>query len=271
MNGKKQVKLLKKVSGLIKRLGYSRFLHKYGPKKYDLKIYLSYLLIKHFCKLSYRRTVKLLDLLGFECPSKSSLQYNLKKIPINLWHEALKLSSGEFHHIIAIDSTGISRRNPSYHYLKKINGHLPKIPVKVSIAFDTRRKKFCAGKIRVLPAHDIKDVKCLVNQTKPNILVADKAYDANWVHEYCYKRNIETHIPIRKNGKVRHKNMSRRNIAAKHFRKRTYNRRSLAETAMFCLKQKYGSSVSSKSARTIKADLFGRMLCHNLFGTVSMI
>ena len=40
-------------------------------------------------------------------------------------------------------------------------------------------------------------------------------------------------------------------MAAKKFRKRTYNRRSLAETGMFCFKQKYGSSVSSKSAKTI--------------------
>lgn len=268
---KKEKKLINKVKHLLKRLGFPRFLHKYGPKKYELHIHLSTLLIRHFCQLSYRRVAKLLDLLGFECPSKSTLQYNSKKIPIVLWNQALKLSSGGLHHIIAIDSTGLSRTNPSYHYLRRIDGKIPKCYAKLSIAFDTRKKKFCAGKIRVLPAHDIKDIKYLVRQSQPNIVVADKAYDANWVHEFCFEQGIETHIPLRKWGKPRFGNMSKRMIAAKKFRKRTYNRRSLAETAMFCLKQKYGISVSSKSAKTIKADLYGRMLCHNLFGMSGMI
>lgn len=268
---KKEIKLVKKVKRLLKKLRCPRFLHKFGPKTYEFYEHLIALLIRHFCKLSYRRVVKLLDLLGMRCPSKSALQYTSKKLPTFLWNKAIELSSGGMHYIVAIDSTGISRTNPSYHYLRRINGTLPKIPVKLSTAFDTRKKKFCAGKVRVLPAHDIKDIKFLVKQSKPKIIVADKAYDANWVHEFCVERNVEAHIPLRKWGKPKHKNMSPRMIAAKKFRKKTYNRRSLAETSMFCLKQKYGASVSSKSAKTIKADLYGRMLCHNLFGAFKMI
>ncbi|MBU1245734.1 MAG: IS5 family transposase [Nanoarchaeota archaeon] len=268
---KKEIKLVKKVKRLLKRLRCPRFLHRFGPKIYELYEHLLALLIRHFCKLSYRRVVKLLDLFGIRCPSKSALQYTAKKLPTSLWNKAIELTSGGMHYIVAIDSTGISRTNPSYHYLRRINGQLPKIPVKLSTAFDTRKKKFCAGKVRVLPAHDIKDIKFLLKQSNPNILVADKAYDANWVHEFCFEHNIEAHIPLRNYGKPKHKNMSFRMMAAKKFRKRTYNRRSLAETGMFCLKQKYGSSVSSKSAKTIKADLYGRMLCHNLFGAFRMI
>lgn len=262
---KKEVKLINKVKRLLKRLGYPRFLHKFGPKKYELYIHLGALLIRHFCQLSYRRIVKLLNLLGFNCPSKSALQYNAERVPVNLWSQALSITSGGLHHIVAIDSTGFSRSNPSYHYIKKIDGRLPKTPIKLSIAFDTKKKKFCAGKIRVLPAHDIKDFKYLAKQSKPNIIVADKAYDANWLHEYCCKNNIEAHIPIRDYGKPKHKNMSCRMNAAKKFRKHTYGRRSLAETSVWCLKRKYGSSVNSKSARTIKSEVYGRMLCHNLF------
>ncbi len=80
MNKKKQVKLLNKVKRLLKRLGYPRFLHKYGPKRYELYVHLSALIIRYFCQLSYRRIVNLLDLLGFNCPSKSALQYNANKI-----------------------------------------------------------------------------------------------------------------------------------------------------------------------------------------------
>jgi hypothetical protein len=268
---RKENKLINKVKRLLKRLGFPKFLHKFGPKKYALYIHLSTLLIRHFCKLSYRGVVKILGLLGIDRPSKSALQYNAERIPTELWSKALKLTYGVIHNIIAIDSTGISRTNPSYHYLQRIDGKIPKCYAKLSIAFDVQKKKFCAAKIRVLPAHDIKDAKYLVDNSQPNILVADKAYDAEWVHEYCFKRNIETHIPIRNFGKGKHKNMGFRRKAAKKFSKKIYGKRSLAETAMFCLKAKFGSSVNSKSAKTIKADLNGRMLCHNLFGIFRMI
>jgi len=267
---KKEIKLINKVKCFLKRLGYPRFLHKFGPKKYEFHIHLSFLLIRHLCRLSYRRTVVVLDLLGFECPSKSTLQYNARKIPTSLWNKALELSSGGFHHIIAIDSTGLSRRNPSYHYLRRIDGGMPKISVKLSIAFDTKKKKFCAAKIRVLPSHDIKDAKFLIKQSKPNILVADKGYDANWLHKFCYENNIETHIPMRNYGKAKHLRTTHRKRAAERFRKRTYNRRSLVETGMWCVKGKFGGSVNSKTAQTIKADIYGRLLCHNLFGSFIM-
>ena len=133
---------------------------------------------------------------------------------------------------------------------------------------DTRNKKFCAAKVRVTPAHDIKDAKYLVKHSKPKILVADKAYGAEWLHKYCYDNNIEAHIPIRNYGKVRFpkKLVSCRKKAAKMFRPRTYGRRSIGETGMWIVKGKYGGSVNSKKACTIKSEVYGGLLCHNLFG-----
>ncbi len=181
----------------------------------------------------------------------------------------LELTSGIKHHIIAIDSTGISRTNPSYHYLKRIDGIMPKIPVKMSCVLDTRTKKYCAAKIRVLPAHDIRDAKSLLNKINANILVADKAYDANWLHKYCYEKNIEAHIPMVDHGKkVKHNKFSFRRKAAKHFRLRTYHRRSMVESGNHSNKSKFGFSVNSKKAVTIRSDMYGRLLCHNLFGLI---
>jgi transposase len=141
---------------------------------------------------------------------------------------------------------------------------MPRIPIKVSVAFDTRRKKYCAAKIRVLPAHDIRDVKPLLKNCSPKVLVADKAYDANWLHEYCRDNNIKAHIPLRKSGKPRHKNMSARMLAAKKYRNKTYHRRELAESGNSSIR-KYGTSVSSKKARTIRTEIYGRLTCHNIF------
>lgn len=261
----KQNKLVKKVKRLLRRLGCPRWLHHFGPKTYLFLDHLFALLIRHYCKLSYRRTKQLLDLLGFKCPSKSALQSTAKKLESSFWNKVLEITSGR-PYLIAIDSTAFSRTNPSYHYLRRIDGKMPKVPVKISVAFDTRRKKFCAAKIRVLPAHDIKDVKGLLSKSKPKILVADKAYDAEWLHKLCKEEGIKAHIPIRLWGKPRHRNLGFRMRAVKLFRQRTYNRRQLVESGFSSLKRKHGSSVSSRSVRTIRTELYGRLACHNIFG-----
>ena len=159
----------------------------------------------------------------------------------------------------------------SYNYFRIIDGKIPKIPIKLSIAYDTRRKKIPAAKIRVLPSHDIKDVKDLLKKSKPKIFVADKAYDANWLHKYCLENNIKAHIPIRKYGKSKHHILSARRKATKHFNLKTYHRRELAESGMSSTKRKYGSSVNSKSVRTIRTEIYARLACHNIFSFIKRL
>lgn len=260
----KENKLVKKVKRLLRRLGCPRWLHHYGPKTYEFKEHLCALLTRAFCRLAYRRVKQLFDLLGIHCPSKSALQYTAAKLNAGFWQRILKVTCGPTY-LVALDSTGLSRTNPSYYYLRRIDGKMPQVPIKVSAAFDTRRKKFCAAKIRVLPAHDIRDAKSLIKASKPCVLVADKAYDANWLHMLCRTQNIHAHIPLRAWSKPRHKNMSARMQAAKHFNMRTYHRRELAESGNSSVKRKYGSSVSSKKAKTIRAEVYGRLACHNMF------
>ena len=121
------------------------------------------------------------------------------------------------------------------------------------------------AKIHVLPRHDIKDAKFLIKKSNPKIVVADKAYDVNSLHKYCNENNIQVHIQIRKYGKSKHHNYSARRMAAKHFRLRTYHRRELIESGNSALKRKYGTSVSSRSALMIRAEVYSRLNCYNLF------
>jgi len=260
---KKEEKLVNKVKRLLRRANIPRYLHRFGPKTYEFYEHLQALLIKSYCKLSYRRIKNLFDLLGIRCPSKSSLHYTMQRISSALWNKLIELTSSSKHYLLALDSTGFTRVNPSYHYLRRINGAMPKIPVKLSCSFDTSKKKFCSAKISVLPKHDIKDAKHLLQKTNARIVVADKAYDANSLHRYCNENNIIAHIPIREYGKAKHHNYSARNKAAKLFRLRTYRRRELIESGFFGLKHKYGSSVSSSSARMIRAELYSRLICYN--------
>jgi len=256
----KKNKLVNKVKRLIRRLGYPRWLHHFGPKKYEFHEHLSALLIRFFCRLSFRRIKQLLDLLGMRCPSKSALQYTSKKLNCAFWDKVMIITSGT-PYLVAIDSTGLSRSNPSYHYLKRIDGKMPKIPVKLSTVLDTKRKKFCAARVRVLPAHDSKDAKILLRKSNPKIAVLDKAYNSEKLYEFAHNNKILLMIPKKSNAKRGHY----RKKMSKHFRKRTYNRRELSESGNSAFKRKYGSSVSSKTARTIRTEVYGKLVCHNLF------
>ncbi len=187
-------------------------------------------------------------------------------MPSWMWDRALQITAGVKHQVIALDSTGFSRTHPSYHYLRRIDGKLPAVPVKLSATFDTKKKKWCTAKVRVLPAHDIRDAQATLKGVCTNIVVADKGYDANALHLLCKEHNIEAHIPLRNYGKSRHRNWTARRKAALHFRTRTYHRRVLIEAGFSSIKRKFGASVSSKRAKTIRAELYGRLLAHNLFG-----
>ena len=173
--------LVYKVKRLLRKAGLPRWLHRFGPKRYEFWHHALALLVKSICRLSFRRVVKLLRQLGFKCPAKSTLHDTTKKVPVSLWRHLLKITSG-ITDIAALDATGFSRRNPSYHYLKRIDGKKPKVPVKLSALIDTQRKIFIDAKIRVLPAHDIKDAKNLIKTNKFSKLVADKDYNADWIH-----------------------------------------------------------------------------------------
>ncbi len=263
---KKEIKLVNKVKRLLRRLGCPRWLHHFGPKKYEFCEHLVALLIRFFCRLSYRRVKQLCDLLGIICPSKSALNETAKKLDGNFWQKVLRATSGN-HYLVAIDSTGLSRTNPSYHYLKRINGKMPKIPIKLSTSFDTKRKQFCAAKVRVLPAHDLKDAKYLLEQSNPKIAVADKGYSSENLYAFAEENSILLMIPKKSNVKRGHC----RNKMHKLFRLRTYHRRELIESGNSSLKRKFGASVSSRTVRTIRTEVYGRLACHNLFSWLTRL
>lgn len=256
----KEIRLIKKVKRLLRRLGMPRWLHHYGPKKYEFLDHLCALLMRLFSKLSYVRVVQLFELMGVKCPSKSALQYTAAKLDAAFWQRLLKATSNQAY-LIAIDSTGLARANPSYYYLKRIDAKMPKVPIKVSVAIDTRTKKFCSAKIRVLPAHDSLDASFLLRSTRPKIAVLDKAYSSERLYEQAYEQKILLMIPQKKNAK---RGFFRKKML-QQFKIRTYHRREMAESGISSFKRKYGTSVSSRTVRTIRTDVYGRLACHNIF------
>lgn len=187
----KKEKLIQKVKRLLRRARMPRWLHHFGPKKYGFWQHAIALLVRAICQLSYRRVCWLLRQLGQACPTYSALIKMTQRMPQALWQCLLAATRSNDVNVAALDSTFFARSNPSYHYLRRTGRAGPVgRPVKANILVDTRRKKVLAARIRVLPRGDPRDVPALIKQCAPRILVADKGYDSEAVHEHCFERGI---------------------------------------------------------------------------------
>ena len=258
----KKTKLLKKIDKALRKIGCPRWLHHFGPKKYELNQHITALLSMQSFRLSFRRVVNLLELLGVKVPTPSALCKSRKRIPASLWNALLKITAGIENERVAIDGTGFSTTNPSFHYIKRIDRKEPvKRFAKLSALFSLDSKKFIALKVRARPRHDITDVKCLLRQNSSmKKLFGDKGYDAESLHEYCWNHNIQAIIPKKKNihrGFYRRKQMI-------NYSDEEYHQRSLIESGFGSLKRKYGGFVLAKRFKSIKSEIYCKAICHNL-------
>ena len=257
----KQNNLKIKILRILKKLKYPEFLHKFGPKKYKLLDHVSNLLLMQICKSSLRRTEKIANLFGNKCPTYSALCKSRKRIPIKLWQSLLKITAGLSSGNVAVDGTGFSKTNPSFHYLKRIDGANPRSYTKLSALLDLKTKKFLVMRIRTTPRHDMQDIKYLLKRISfVKTLCADTGYDADWLHELCYWKKIQTFIPPRKNVRLR----KFRKFQMKNWDKQKYNLRSNIESGFFAIKQKYGSSVSAKRIEGMRSEILLKGIAHNL-------
>lgn len=269
MNEKREVKLLNKINHLLLRANIPRWLHHFGPKRYEFYVHILCLLMKEIFKLSFRRVSKLLKMLGFDVPSYSALCKMRKRIPLLLWQSILQSTARFDSNLVAIDSTGFSRGNPSFHYIKRIDIEKPvKRYIKFSALLDTRNKKFLAIRSRARPRHDVLDVPYLLKQrSNMKKLLGDSAYDAESIHKLAYHKDIVTVIKPKKNVK----RGTYRRSQIKHYSERVYHRRSMIESGFSSLKRKYGSIVLSKTASAQRAELYCKTIAYNLSLTIKEI
>ena len=257
----KQTTLTIKIKRLIKQTEFPEYLHHFGPKKFKLQDHIEALLLLEVCNSSLRRTEKISKLFGKDCPTYSALCKSRKRIPINLWQRLLRITAGLSSGEVAIDGTGFSKTNPSFHYLKRIDKKNPKNFTKLSALMDLKTKKFLAMRIRTSPRHDMQDVKYLLKRTpEVETLYGDKGYDAEWLHELCYWKGIQTIIPVKKNVHLR----GFRKMQFEHYSEERYRQRSLIECGFSCLKRKYDGTVRAKKIQGLRAEIFCKGIAHNL-------
>ena len=262
MNKGKQEKLINKVKHLLKKTNTPEFLRKFGPKTYKFYKHALAILLKEVMQCSFRRISNLLNMLEIKVPTYSALCKSRKRIPQKLWENILKLTAGINSGKIAIDSTGFSRTNPSFHYVKRIDAKKPvRRYAKLSALFDIPNRKFTTLKIRARPRHDIMDAKYLLKRnSNTRLFYADSAYDAESLHEHCFWENIQTMIKPKKKvkkGYYRRKQM-------KNYSDKEYHQRSLVESGFGSLKRKYGGSVKAIKFKGFQTEIYCKAIAHNI-------
>ena len=267
---KKEEKLVNKIKRLLKRAKIPRWLHRKGPKMYEFWQHAFALLTKAMCKLSYRRTVKLMQHFGCKVASKSTLCYQAQRIPLRIWQLLLQATVGHVVSLGAIDATGLSGNNPSWHYIKRIDRKKPiKRFFQLSILIDVPRRKILSLRVRSKPRHDILDAKYLFKHTaqKPETILLDRGYDAEWLHQFFTDNNCKSIAPVRKNcRRGKHRKQMRDN-----FPQKIYGQRSLVECMFFALKQKYGGSLGSRRITSARAEVYCRAILHNIGAVLIVI
>ncbi|MCG2719999.1 MAG: transposase [Nanoarchaeota archaeon] len=259
----KQNKLINKVKYLLKKCNMPRFLHYFGPKMYELWQHIFALFVRTECQLSYRRTTTFLRNLGFDVATKSTLQRYSSKLLLPFWQKVFQQTITKVSKIVSLDGTGLERTKASEHYIHRIDAKRPFCKgYHLSIVVG-EKSKILSLRIRQKYCHDIKDVKYLTKRLpeKPRIILMDKGYDSEKLHRYFAVQNIRSIAPVKKNwarGQIRKK-------LKNNFPQKLYNKRSRIESIFHALKQKFGSSVSSKKITSARTEVYCRAILHNLF------
>jgi len=261
MKDKKQ--LIDKVKHLLRRAQAPQFLHHYGPKTYRLWQHVFALFVRSYCRLSHRRTTQFLRDLGFSVASKSTLQRYAAKLRLPFWQTLLRASAGRVNRIGAIDGTGLERTNPSWHYVKRIfKGTIHRRGFFLMLLVSTNNKVLSL-RLRSKRAGEIKDVRYLWKNahTPFSVMVMDKAYDAEWLHKFFAEQGVRSIVPVRKRAIHGYYRKKLRDC----FPQRLYNKRSIAESVIHALKQKFGSCVNAQLIGPARTDVYCRAILHNLF------
>lgn len=179
-----------------------------------------------------------------EIPSKSSVQSWFMQLPKQLLEKLNRyLLRNEIPIVAAIDSTGIDAWQRSRHYEWRIGQ--PRMPfAKLSIICDTSAKFIHDHVIRMAPRHDVIVGEQLFKRQKRNFIVlGDKGYDSEPLHELARANGLELKAPVRVSCKTRPKGRYRR-ICAKGIEE--YPRRNVVESCIHRLKAVYAPFLRSK-------------------------
>jgi transposase len=261
---KQKERLDRKIFRLFKAAGNPSFLHHMGPKKFESWIMCLGLVVKQVYQLSYRRSMRFLDEYYAIKLHWTTLQKSAKRLPKSLWQSLLAATiDGKKIHLCAADGTGFSRSGPSHYYLNRIDRKGPVgRPVQLIGLVDVKKRKFASGFVYSKPRHEAKRIPTLHKQAQVDIdiLLMDKGFDAEWLHEWLEENGTFSVAPVRKNCRRGKHRKFLRNC----FDWCLYWQRNIVECLFSALKRLFGNSLRSHHIKTLNAELFCRLIAYNL-------
>lgn len=261
---KKEKRLDRKIKRLFRNAGHPRWAHHMGPKKFESWIVCLGLIVKQVYQLSYRRAMRFLDEYYSVSLHWTTLQKAAKRLPKSLWQSLLAATiEVQPVHLAAADGTGFSRTCPSHYYLKRIDRDEPfGRPIQAITIVDVERRKFLAGNFWAKPYHEAQRIPGLHKQcpVKPGVLLMDKGFDAEKLHQRLLNNGTFSVAPVRKNcRRGRHRKLMRNCMDWC-----LYWQRNIVEALFSALKRLFGNTVHCKHIKTQTAELFCRLIAYNI-------
>lgn len=260
---KKKETLKDKAFRLWNKAGLPKFLNKYGPKVTPgWMIYLAHLEYTVHAP-AWRRATNFMTNYHKKERHFTTWQKAIAKWPAWVWDALKKASVGEEEcEIAAIDGTGLSRANPSQHYIKRITGYKSTKPMQAIVMVDVKRRKFLSWRFRANPRGEKCDVPYLIKKspTTPELVLMDKGFDSQPLHEWLRDEGIYSIAPVKKGCKHGRYRKQLRDC----FDWSQYWQRSIVESLIGAVKRLFGSHLRGRTAKTQRAELNSKLIAYNI-------
>ena len=204
-------------------------------------------------------------------PGKSTLHDWIKMFKMKTIRQLFKLLKPKKSTLTAIDGTGFDSWQRSRHYEKRVNeiGDLPHMPyAKADLFIDVKTRKVLDFNLNFTRMHDVKVAEKIFKRfnLKNKIILADKGYDSEPLHELVRNKRGILYAPVRKTDK---RSFKRKRPKGFYRRKcvelpEYYHQRSIIEAINFSIKKKQITSLMSKKKYMQMREFAWQMITYNL-------
>ena len=227
------------------------------PQRYSDLAITTVLVIKRVFRLTLRAAQGFIDSIftlmnvPLRCPDYTSVSKRAKSVNVSF----KTFTRGEIAHLV-IDSTGLKVFGEGEWKVKKHGQERRRIWRKLHLAVDSNTHEIICADLSLNNVTDSEAFPGLIRQTHRKIRAAsaDGAYDTRLCHDELRRKKISALIPPRKGAGYWPGEYADRNRAVANQRMTgsnarwkwttDYNRRSIAETAMYRVKQLFGGSLT---------------------------
>ena len=197
-----------------------------------------------------------------QIPTKSTLHRWFKQLDVSMLKKALKQTVKNVKpKTMAIDATGIDSWQRSRHYERRIGESFMPY-AKLDVFVDVESKLVFDHVLRLKPRHDVISASQIFKRNKGEALIlADRGYDSEPLHELARSQGFEMFAPVRKSPRKRPKGRFRRRCFKGN---EEYSKRNTVESIIHSLKAVRMPALRSRHAWMKKKETSLAILVYNI-------